>query len=69
VAGYYSATQRHRAAAPLAQFCTAAYILELNGDSYRLKQSKNRRRRGRDSANDEPPSAEAVDPVAGEPSS
>jgi hypothetical protein len=26
VAGYYSATRQHNAAAPLADFCTAAYI-------------------------------------------
>jgi DNA replication protein DnaC len=31
------------------------HILELNGDSYRLKQSKSRRRKSRDLANDEAP--------------
>jgi DNA replication protein DnaC len=45
------------------------HILEMNGDSYRLKQSKNRRRKGRDPAGDEPPPAEAVDPDTGEASS
>jgi hypothetical protein len=28
VAGYYAATRQHNAAAPLADFCTAAYIKE-----------------------------------------
>ena len=42
------------------------HILELNGDSYRLKQSKDRRRKGRDPAGDGPPPAEAVDPDTGE---
>jgi hypothetical protein len=28
VAGYYSATQQHNAAAPLADFCTAAYRID-----------------------------------------
>lgn len=45
------------------------HILELNGDSYRLKQSKNRRRKGRDPADDEPPRAEDFDPNTGEASS
>ena len=45
------------------------HILELNGDSYRLKQSKNRRRKGRDPAGDGRPSGEAVDPDTGEASS
>ena len=45
------------------------HILELNGDSYRLKQSKNRRRKGRDPAGDATPPAEAVDPDTGEVSS
>jgi DNA replication protein DnaC len=45
------------------------HILELNGDSYRLKQSKTRRRKGRDPADDEPPRAEAVDPDTGQTSS
>jgi DNA replication protein DnaC len=44
------------------------HILELNGDSYRLKQSKTRRRKGRDSAGDEPPPAEDVDPDTGQTS-
>jgi DNA replication protein DnaC len=42
------------------------HILELNGDSYRLKQSKNRRRKGRDPTGDEAPPNEAVDPETGE---
>ena len=42
------------------------HILELNGDSYRLKQSKNRRRKGRDPAGDEAPLSETVDPQTGE---
>jgi DNA replication protein DnaC len=45
------------------------HILELNGDSYRLKQSKNRRRKGQNPAGDEPPPGEAVDPDTGEASS
>jgi len=45
------------------------HILELNGDSYRLRQSKNRRRKGRDPAGDRPPPAEAVDPDTGDVSS
>jgi DNA replication protein DnaC len=45
------------------------HILELNGNSYRLKQSKNRRRKDRDPAGDGPPPAEAVDPDTGEVSS
>jgi DNA replication protein DnaC len=44
------------------------HILELNGDSYRLKQSKTRRRKGRDPADDEPPRAEDVDPDTGQTS-
>jgi DNA replication protein DnaC len=44
------------------------HILELNGDSYRLKQSKTRRRKGRDPAGDEPPPAEDVDPDTGQTS-
>jgi hypothetical protein len=32
VAGYYSATQQHNAAAPLADFCTAAYCVERHGN-------------------------------------
>ena len=38
-------------------------ILELNGESYRLKQSKARRRRAAQTADDE---AVAVDPETGE---
>jgi hypothetical protein len=44
-------------------------ILELYGDSYRLKQSKTRRRKGRHPAGDGPPSGEAVNPDTGEASS
>jgi DNA replication protein DnaC len=42
------------------------HILELNGDSYRLKQSKSRRRKTPATADDEAPAAEAVDPETGE---
>jgi DNA replication protein DnaC len=42
------------------------HILELNGDSYRLKQSRSRRRKSRDLANDEAPPSETVDPETGE---
>jgi hypothetical protein len=45
------------------------HILELNGDSYRLKPSKSRRRKSRDLANDEAPPSETVDPETGEVSS
>jgi DNA replication protein DnaC len=45
------------------------HILELNGDSYRLKQSKSRRRKSRDLANDDAPPGETVDPETGEVSS
>ena len=45
------------------------HILELNGDSYRLKQSKTRRRKGRDPAGDGSPPAEPVDPDTGDASS
>jgi DNA replication protein DnaC len=45
------------------------HILELNGDSYRLKQSKSRRRKSRDLANDEAPPSDTVDPETGEVSS
>ena len=41
------------------------HILELNGDSYRLRQSKNLRRKGRDPADEAPPS-ETVGPQTGE---
>jgi len=39
------------------------------GDSYRLKQSKNRRRKGQYPAGDEPPPGKAVDPDTGDASS
>jgi DNA replication protein DnaC len=42
------------------------HILELNGDSYRLKQSKSRRRKTPATADDEAPAAETVDPETGE---
>jgi len=45
------------------------HILELNGDSYRLKQSKSRRRRSRDTTSDDVPPGETVDPETGEVSS
>jgi DNA replication protein DnaC len=45
------------------------HILELNGDSYRLKQSRSRRRKSRDLANDEAPPGEVLDPETGEVSS
>jgi DNA replication protein DnaC len=45
------------------------HILELNGDSYRLKQSKSRRRKSRDTASDDVPPGETVDPETGEMSS
>jgi DNA replication protein DnaC len=45
------------------------HILELNGDSYRLKQSKSRRRKSRDTASDDVPPGETVDPETGEVSS
>jgi two-component sensor histidine kinase len=34
VAGYYSATQRHNAAAPLADFCTAAYSMAIFNERF-----------------------------------
>jgi hypothetical protein len=37
----------------------------MNGDSYRLKQSKNKRRGTSRSANEDTPSAESVDPSIG----
>jgi integrase len=40
VAGYYSATQRHNAAAPLADFCTAAYRLAKSTIHSRLMAVK-----------------------------
>jgi DNA replication protein DnaC len=45
------------------------HILELNGDSYRLKQSMSRRRKSWDLASDEAPPSETVDPETGEVSS
>jgi two-component sensor histidine kinase len=36
VAGYYSATQQHNAAAPLADFCTAAYMITEERGRFRL---------------------------------
>ena len=42
------------------------HILEMNGDSYRLKQSKNKRRRASRSANTDASEAESVDPSTGE---
>jgi DNA replication protein DnaC len=45
------------------------HILELNGDSYRLKQSKSQRRTSRERTNDEAPPSETVDPETGEISS
>jgi hypothetical protein len=43
--------------------------MELNGDNYRLKQSKNRRLKGQKSAGDEAPPTKAVDPDTGKASS
>jgi hypothetical protein len=40
VVGYYSATRQHNAAAPLADFCTAAYTRRAEPK----KQAKARRR-------------------------
>jgi DNA replication protein DnaC len=45
------------------------HILELNGDSYRLKQSKSRRRKTPAPASDDAPPAETIDPETGEISS
>jgi len=42
------------------------HILEMNGDSYRLKQSKSRRRRPQRSANAHASEAESFDPSTGE---
>lgn len=42
------------------------HILEMNGDSYRLKQSKSKRRRTSRSANEDASSGESVDPSTGE---
>lgn len=45
------------------------HILELNGESYRLKQSKSRRRKTPAPANEDAPTVETVDPETGEVSS
>jgi DNA replication protein DnaC len=45
------------------------HILELNGDSYRLKQSKSRRRKTPAPASDDASPAEIIDPETGEVSS
>jgi DNA replication protein DnaC len=45
------------------------HILELNGDSYRLKQSKSQRRKSRERTIDDAPPSETVDPETGEVSS
>jgi len=45
------------------------HILELNGDSYRLKQSKSRRRKTPTPASDDASPAETIDPETGELSS
>ena len=42
------------------------HILELNGDSYRLKQSKGRRRKTPTSADEKAPPVETIDPETGE---
>jgi DNA replication protein DnaC len=42
------------------------HILELNGDSYRLKQSKSRRRKTPACAGEDAPPVETVDPKTGE---
>ena len=42
------------------------HILEMNGDSYRLKELKNKRRRASRSANTDASEAESVDPSTGE---
>lgn len=42
------------------------HILEMNGDSYRLKQSKSRRRKAAKSMAEETPATEIVDPETGE---
>jgi DNA replication protein DnaC len=45
------------------------HILELNGDSYRLKQSKSRRRKAPAPASDDASPVETIDPETGELSS
>ena len=42
------------------------HILEMNGDSYRLKQSKSRQQKKSASAGDQASSAETIDPKTGE---
>jgi DNA replication protein DnaC len=42
------------------------HILEMNGDSYRLKQSKSRRRKNPAPAGEDAPPVEIVDPQTGE---
>ena len=46
------------------------HILEMNGDSYRLKQSKTKRRKGARPGEASPPdttaATEAIDPATGE---
>jgi DNA replication protein DnaC len=42
------------------------HILELNGESYRLKQSKSRRRKDPEPPSDDASPAETVDPETGE---
>ncbi|MGB7914718.1 MAG: ATP-binding protein, partial [Rhodomicrobium sp.] len=42
------------------------HILEMNGDSYRLKQSKSQRRRASRSTNTDASRGESVDPSTGE---
>jgi DNA replication protein DnaC len=45
------------------------HILELNGDSYRLKQSKSRRRKTHAPTSDDASPVETIDPETGEISS
>ena len=40
MAGYYSATRQHRAAAPLADFCTAAYSPEARQHQVGLREGE-----------------------------
>jgi DNA replication protein DnaC len=58
-----------RTGARLDRLTHHVHILELNGDSYRLKQSKSQRRKSRERTNDEAPPSETVDPETGEVSS
>ncbi len=57
------ASERLTGALP-GRFTHHVHILEMNGDSYRLKQSKGRRRKTAKA--EEPAASEAADPVAGE---